>query len=949
MNATHAGEATRTDERKDPFLSALKRPPASARPAIRWWWQVPVPPERLLEELEAIAEAGFGEVEIAFSPGFWADEAQRRALGAVLHHAGGLGVEVSMTLGAAWPLQTPNTGTGTPFASKEVQYGVSWVTGDGGEQETPIAAPIDDPGCERPARVIGLVGAKVLRRGTGPKVVPTGLPWGPPTKLVPPEESTLLDEDSIRELSAQWSDQGEGPGLRWSPGAGQWALISLWERDCAQGATSFLDPKACRAALDYLDEHQIGELSPVLSAPGSPAGELFEDSLELNADSLFWAPDFAERFERRFGYPIASHLPLLIAHGQCRYWVPEEVPNPDFCVESELAERVRADYERLLLECYVDDHLRPVQSWAEGHGMRHKAQAAYGQNLEAVMSFRELVRCGGRAEIESLNSGDRIPMRMDHPNWRFSVDWQRACVSGAHQGGALRVSTELGAQMGACYGFSLVDYRRMLDKEWAIGVSKPFVHGYAAQPEGAPWPGRGRFGTIVSEPWNHRTFPQWAHWGALTDYWARGTALLETGAPRVDLAIHRDGFLTTAARGGPAEDAKAPDRLLEAEALERLGYIVQVIDPIGIVEGEIGIDETGCPVLFPQGPGYRALVIGEESMLPEAVEAALAAARHGLAIVLVGQGPHRAKAWSNRDRDADFPELIAQLEACESVRRVAHWDEVPEALTRIGVRPRVRWDGPPLLAQVRDCAEGRLVLVYNPSSRRVEVELAIEGDGALRLLDLDSGAAHVIGARSDSGVTTTRVALEPLGLLMLHLGEGASPLEGVVESAMGRIGWSHGDEGGRPEALEELRLADWSLEVESAAPTPRLVSIEGQGPGEWREIEALAHVSGIGRYRVRIAEEDRHRAEAGAVLELGALGGSALVRAGGRQFGPFLLDDARVELGDALARDPWIEIEVRTTLRNAALAAGLYDPGPWKVEHPPAAHGLIGPVRLFGG
>ncbi|WP_279221360.1 hypothetical protein [Actinomyces lilanjuaniae] len=34
----------------------------------------------LVEELRAVAAAGFGEVEIAFSPGFWADDTQRWAL-----------------------------------------------------------------------------------------------------------------------------------------------------------------------------------------------------------------------------------------------------------------------------------------------------------------------------------------------------------------------------------------------------------------------------------------------------------------------------------------------------------------------------------------------------------------------------------------------------------------------------------------------------------------------------------------------------------------------------------------------------------------------------------------------------------------------------------------------------------------------------------------------------
>ena len=60
----------------------LAAPPRTDRPGIRWWWQTPLPVGELLDELRAIAAARFGEVEIAFSPGFWADAAQREALAA---------------------------------------------------------------------------------------------------------------------------------------------------------------------------------------------------------------------------------------------------------------------------------------------------------------------------------------------------------------------------------------------------------------------------------------------------------------------------------------------------------------------------------------------------------------------------------------------------------------------------------------------------------------------------------------------------------------------------------------------------------------------------------------------------------------------------------------------------------------------------------------------------
>lgn len=991
----------------------LSGPPRTDRPGVRWWWQSPVPVAELLEELRAITAAGFGEVEIAFSPGFWADDAQREALAAVLDEARRLDVGVAMTLGAAWPLRTPNTTRGTQYASQELQYGVAWVEGSGDPETTPVPAPFDDPQLERGGEIVAVVAAQVVERGTEPRVVDSGNPWGKPTKIIEPERSTLIDADTLTVLDAQ--GEGADAVVSWTPGQGQWALTAFWTRDSEQGVTSFLDADAARAALSYLDTHQIGAGAEALEAEGSTATELFEDSLELNADCLFWSPTMLERFIERNGYDPTPYLPLLIAHGQCRYWVPEEPPRPDFApatgdgTPTDLGLRVRADFDRLVTDLYTTDHLALIQDWAVGHGMRHKAQAAYGQNLEPVRSFRELVRCGGRAEVESLNSGDRVPVRPDHPTWRFSVDWQRSAVGGAHQGGAVRVSTELGAQMDKCYDFSLADYRQMLDKEWALGVTKPFVHGFATQAPDAPWPTQGRFGTIVSESWNHRHFPQWGLWRSLTDYWARGTAVLETGTPRTDVAVYRDGFLTTAARGNAEADATAPDRLIDAEPLERAGYGVQILDPVGLAEaGVIGRDAAGATVLFPDGPAYRALALESASLTPGAARALARATEAGLALVVVGTPPARDTGWGGAERSEAVAADVARALAGPRTAHVAGWDEVPGALAGLGVRPRAGWSGPALLSQVRDAEEGRYVLVYNPSAgpsgaggsapEATVIELDVEGEGAVEVLDLDAGLALPVASSVEEGRTRVCVALAPLGLVVLRVrggkttgaadtvgvgdaagaGEtlGAARMDGQVpatvrvagavvgpDAAAGCAGAGDavGAAGGSGAVIgTEPRLTWGDLRVTSEEPDgAREILLPAQGPADWRGLPELEHVSGTGVYTAVVtgAQGGSLAPEqlAGVELRLGPVGGVAVVRVAGRDLATVLRDDAVVPVGEALAaevaagREAALEIEVRTTLRNATLAADVYMKGPWAVEHPAVPHGLLGPVQLLAG
>lgn len=929
MSADRAGLARRRPD-ADPLRQPATRhvltperfaaPAADDRPGFRWWWQAPVPVDELVRELLAVAAVGFGEVEIAFSEGFWADADQRAALGAVLAEARELGVGVAMTLGAAWPLQTPNTTIGTEHAAQELQYGLARPAP--GQQVGALPRPWDDPDAERPATLFSVVAARILHEGGTPSIVPSGHPFGNPTKLQAPDVSTIVDEASLVVLTDRVSDGV----LDWTADGDGWAVFAFWVRDCVQGVTSFLDARAARAATEYLDAHQLGAEN-VAALPGVGT-ELFEDSLELNADSLFWSADLAARFAERHGYDLTPFLPVMFAHGMCRYWVPEVEPPADAETASDLGRRVRRDYHRLVTDLYISDHLLLLQDWSVGHGMRHKAQAAYGQNLEPVRSFRELVRSGGRAEAESLNSGDRVPVRRDHPTWRFALDWQRSVVGGAHQGGATRISTELGAQLGAAFDVTLGDYRQLLDKEWAAGITKPFVHGFAAQPPDAPWPTLSRFWNIVSESWNDTHFPEWPNWRGLTDYWARGTAVLETGVPRTDVAVYRDGFLTTAARGSVAEDATTPARLADLEPLERRGFSAQFVDPIGLSEP----DAVGDGLLFADGPAYRALVVDERTLTPGAASAIADAAASGVAVVFVGELPTGDSGWGGRDRSAEVRDAVARALASGRVGRVDAWGEVPDALEALGVRPRVAYAGPALLTQVRDADDRRFVLVYNPQAGPVAVAVSFEGGGALERWDLDSGAIDAVAARSDDGRTLTDLDLPGLGLVILALDPSGVPAEAPAAAA--RAEWP---------------LDGWSLTVASEEPGgARPIELPGQGPGDWRTVPGLEQVSGVGVYRACVAAPEGADLTR-AALRFAGLAGSAVVRVGDREFGPVFTSDATVDLGDALASTRDVEIEVRTGLRNAALAAGVSLTGPWPFDVTDSPHGLLGaPVVLAG-
>jgi hypothetical protein len=919
--AVHAPSRHRIRESLDPKRFA--NPEADDRPGVRWWWQGPVAVEELTRQLRAIADAGFREVEIAFSHGFWGDERQRHALGEVLAEAERLGVGVAMTLGASWPIRTPNTTTGTEFAARELQYGSVRILG-GEPGPVPLPAPFDDLESERPSTLERVTAARIVRWNDQPTVTSSGDGRDDQTVINPPRASTVLDAQSLVDLSSQVV----GSTIQWEPREGDWVIFAFWARDCEQGATSFLDRRAAIAATEYLDEHQIGtDNLALLRRTGT---DMFEDSLEHNAASLFWTPDLIDRFTERHGYDPTPYLPLLYAQGMCRYWVPNEEPIPDFELDTGVGARLRSDYYRLLTDLYISDHLLVLQEWSAGHGLRHKAQVAYGQSLEPIRSNREFVRAGGRAEGESLNSGDRAPVSRSDATWRFALDWQRSVVGGAHQGGAVRISTELGAQFRAAYALTLGDLQRMLAKEWSTGITRPFLHGVATQEPAAAWPSQTRFFNIVSDSWNDEHFPEWANWLPLTEYWARGTVVLETGVARTDVAIYRDGFLTTAARGvlSAAEDATAPSRLADTESLELAGFSVQFIDPVGLAEpGTVGDDGT----LFPDGPAYRGLILDERTLPPEAAEAIAIAAERGVRVVIVGEPPSADSGFSNgSDGDQRVRIAMDRALAQPSTTQVDAMSEAAEVLGRLGLAPRVAVAGTPLFCQWREAASTRCILVYNSHSEPVSADLSLEGIGRVRELDLVSGRILAVPHETGAGRTVLPTRIPALGVRMFELDLSAGPSHLAAEP---------------PGAQVEIDLNGWRLQVVSEEPSgPRTIELEGVGPGDWREVPALKDVSGTGRYIARVSFADERLAGLPAAIDLGGLAGSAVVRVGDRTFGPAYGDDTVLSLGGAIENGAQIEIEVRTALRNAVIVGGI---SPHITSDSSQPHGLIGPVKIL--
>jgi hypothetical protein len=307
----------------------LAWPPATrdSRPWTRWWWLGSAVDEPgLTRELELLAAAGFGGVEICPIYGVVGEEARAvpflspRFVALVAHasaEARRLGMAVDLTTGTGWPFGGP-TVSGEDAASALVVRKLRLAGG--------AAADPDALGGAR------IVAAMAVADGTGERL-DLGNRAGPDGRLL------------------------------WTVPKGQWSLYAALLRGTGQkvkraapgGEGLVLDPYAEEALARYLAGFDAA-LGPRASAPELRAQ--FHDSFEYYGAS--GTPGIAAEFARRSGYPLRDALPALAGDGV-----------------GDVVARVQGDYRRTLAALHLA-YVRRWASWSRGRGNLSRNQAHGG-------------------------------------------------------------------------------------------------------------------------------------------------------------------------------------------------------------------------------------------------------------------------------------------------------------------------------------------------------------------------------------------------------------------------------------------------------------------------------------------------------------------------------------------------------------------------------------------
>lgn len=974
----------------DEFSSSFRHPGIEFRPELRWWLAEGLHTDQTLrDEVDTAHRMGFGgmeflamdEVAVDHSRYGWGSEEWWHDSEIVVDEATRRGMSVSFTSGTNW--SNANLPTITPddnAAAHELDVVIEEISPAG--HRTGVVPQVDLTAESTPSLLPG-------HRGTVTKqslaaVVAIRVVDAESTPRILDLPSTVVLTDAVRDGELDWAAPDEGNWLLlfyWLHGTGQLATPSVSENV----TVNYLDRSGVDAVIDYW---KTTVLTPQLRRhiAQNPRTQMYMDSLELStygAAGLFWSGSFADEFRRRRGYDIEPWLPFLnrstaiMAVGTTYHFDAESE-------HREAVERVRFDYVRTLTDLYIENMLRPFAEFLHEYGIGLRSEISYGLPFELTRPGPEV----DGIETESLEFGAQL-------------DAYRLLAGPAHLFGKTYSS-----ETGATTRNYIMDHRvydQIIATQFAAGVVRTILHGWASR-AGAEsvtsWPGHEGMLPIFSDRFDARQpgsefYPLW------TEALARKQLFLRRGRPRIDVAILRTdhftdnliGFSLIDEQGHriPDEDAIGTMWMRNRQNLwwrdlgmQDAGWTYDYFDPTLLLRDDVTVSDG---VLQPDGPGYQAVIVYQDTLDPDAAARLLEFARQGLPILLVNGATenvfllkglshtheHVAARTPGLDgRDAELAATMTQLRQQPTVAEIAHPAQSLAALRALGVRGRAEFRAPneSVLTTLRDEGDVSYLYLYHFRYENADpctVQVVVQKGGSVHKADPWTGKITPYrGVQQAEGDLLITASLRPGETLFLVIDHAASPVLSSVpgEREVARIenwhvtveSWDEGE----PRIISEDRGLGY--ETREVEPSTLVTSID-VGPSElipWREIPGVGpEVSGVGEYRSTFTVE-RYDPSVGCVLDLGSVsGGLGAVRVNESEPIGFDTSAPTVDVTDLLRSGVnTITVRVSSSLNNRLLARGYYFGIPDAItmlvgqemdllHTEPHAHGLLGPVRLI--
>ncbi|KIX05605.1 uncharacterized protein Z518_06477 [Rhinocladiella mackenziei CBS 650.93] len=392
--------------------------------------------------------------------------------------------------------------------------------------------------------------------------------------------SIILDEPSVVDLTTTVMDGL----LTWTPPPGNstWRIFTFWQhytnqRSCiaTPGAVDYIGngswivdhfcKEGAARVTDFLDRYVISdaETESLLRQVGNYA---WEDSMEILA-SLYWTPDFLDKFEKARGYSLVKYLPLMF--GANNSFGQNFPPYSELYLYVEPTDNGLhvQDYRTTLNEGY-QEYIAHFRKWSHSKDIQYSNQPAYNLPLQMLSDIPYF----DAPEGESLGFSNLI-------------DAYRQFSGPAHLAGIRVISTELGAVFSASYSQKLPDLIWSAKTAFAGGLTMMVIHGspYSGDYPNTTWPGYTTFYYNYFEMWNIKPI-----------------YILQKGTARVDLAFY------------PYASPWTHSIQYNSTNLQDLGYTYDYLGPDNLYSVNARVQDH---VLAADGPAYKALIFS--SVTPE--------------------------------------------------------------------------------------------------------------------------------------------------------------------------------------------------------------------------------------------------------------------------------------------------------------------------------------------
>lgn len=408
-----------------------------------------------------------------------------------------------------------------------------------------------------------------------------------------------IDAEAIVDLTGRMRPDGS---LDWTPPDGRtWTVLRIGHvnglyrngpapKEATGWECSKLSPKGIEANYAaYIGRLAEGPLKGLLQG-------LVVDSWECYRDN--WTDGLDGIFKTRCGYDPVRRLPSVFG------WVVGSL--------SETARFLR-DWRGLLGDLVEENYYGRLAELAHADGLTVQYETAFGDALAG-----DLLAYWKHADVPMCEF-----WRPTAPTGVGSADFKAVlpCVSAAHVYGKKRVAAEALTNCALDWNEALRDFKPVLDRHFAKGVTFPVFHTYTHNPQvGFKKPGTS-FGYFIGTPFL-RGQTWWNFMPLFTDYCARCTDFLEAGLPVVDvLRVLGDGLGHKPSEKTPHFGNRFKDDYVNRDVL---------LNRLAVKDGRL---------VLPDGMSYSVLWIPEGTYLDAASRAKIDVLTRAGARVVAGGDP----------------------------------------------------------------------------------------------------------------------------------------------------------------------------------------------------------------------------------------------------------------------------------------------------------------------